>query len=205
MKKFDPDIISLQEIKLNTESANFKLRFSNYSTYVKARDSGSDWGGGIAILIKNNISHSQIINTDPNIETIGLNVYLPNLTLKFFSYYNPPGKNISREFFENYFDENQNFILVGDLNSKTSVIGCKSFNPSGRVLEKILQDSDLIVFNDHNPTFKKFKSNYEEILDLVIGSSALSKIISGVSVLEQDNMTSDHLRNFFASMCLTLR
>ena len=104
LKKFDPDIISLQEIKLNTESANFKLRFSNYSTYVKARDSGSDWGGGIAVLIKNNISHSQIINTDPNIETIGLNVYLPNLTLKFFSYYNPPGKNISREFFENYFD-----------------------------------------------------------------------------------------------------
>ena len=70
LKKFDPDIISLQEIKLNTESANFKLRFSNYSTYVKARDSGSDWGGGIAVLIKNNISHSQIINTDPNIEII---------------------------------------------------------------------------------------------------------------------------------------
>ena len=135
----DPVIISLQEIKLITESANYKLRFSNYSTYVKARDSCSNWGGWIAVLIKNNISYSQIIITVLKIETNGLNVHIPNLTLKFLSYYNPQSKNISREFFKNYFNENQNLILVDDLNSKTSVIGCKSFNPNCRVLENFFR------------------------------------------------------------------
>ena len=156
------------------------------------RDRGSDRGGGIAVLIKNQIAHSQITIPETNIEMIGLNLFISESTIKFFSYYNHPGKKIPREFFEKYFDKKQNFILVGDLNSKTPIVGCKSSNPSGHILEKVLEDSDLMVFNDLSPTFKKFNSTYEEILDLVIGSSAFSKNISCFSVLEQFNMTSDH-------------
>ena len=136
LKIFDPDIISIQEIKLNTNLANFKVRFNNYSTHLYTRDRGSDRGGGIAVLIKNQIAHSQITIPETNLEMIGLNLFISENTIKFFSYYNPPGKKISREFFEKYFDKKQNFILVGDLNSKTPIVGCKSSNPNGHILEK---------------------------------------------------------------------
>ena len=64
-------------------------------------------------------------------------------------------------------------LLVGDLNSKTPVVGCNSLDTSGRILNDILNDSELTVLNNHFPTYFKFGSNYEEILDLMLGSITL--------------------------------
>ena len=52
---YNPDIISIQELKLSEEEANYRLRFSGYDTLFKLRHSGPNFGGGVAIIIKQNI------------------------------------------------------------------------------------------------------------------------------------------------------
>ena len=83
-------------------------------------------------------------------------------------------------------------------------MGCKylsrTLTHNGTVLENILSDTNLVVFNDSNPTYFKFGSEYEEILDLILGSISLRNKIKEFSVLADHLMGSDH-----APMCdLTL-
>ena len=42
---FNPDIMSLQEVKLNQERGNFYLRLDNYITYYRPRKKNPDQGG----------------------------------------------------------------------------------------------------------------------------------------------------------------
>ena len=90
---------------MSHESANYRLRFEGYSTYHKVRPSKPEVGGGVAILIKENIPH--IFLTEPilnsiieDYEIIGLCIELPNIKLNFFSYYSPPHETISNKFFD---------------------------------------------------------------------------------------------------------
>ena len=53
-----PDIISLNEVKMNKEEANQFLNINNYSTYYKPRNKNSNYGGGVALIIKNTIEHT---------------------------------------------------------------------------------------------------------------------------------------------------
>ena len=203
---FKPDIVSLQEIKLDSETANMRIRFAGYATYIKTRKVNPSFGGGLAIIVKEGIPHAQIPLEENNAELLGIQIDLDNFSIDFYSYYCPPNKIIARELFESYFDNKKKLLLVGDLNSKTPVVGCKSLDPSGRVLESILLDSDLVVFNGPNPTYKRFQSDYEEILDLVIGSSIMCNKITELEILEDYSMGSDHLPvSFSLNLSLTLK
>ena len=63
LDKFRPDIVSIQELKLCEEDTNFRLRFEGYSSFHKLRAVGSKHGGGVAVLIKENIPHT-LLQTD---------------------------------------------------------------------------------------------------------------------------------------------
>ena len=197
LKKFKPDIVSLQELKLFNEDANYKLRFEGYSAYHKSRIINPDKGGGVAFLVNDRINHSSFSDVDflsmTNCEIVGITVELENFKCNIFSYYNTPKDLLNSEFFMNLLDRDENFLVVGDLNAKTPVVGCRSIDSSGRVLEKLLMDTDLVVFNNNVNTYTRFGSDYEEILDLIIGSSSLVGNISGFEVLnEQSLLISDH-------------
>ena len=83
-------------------------------------------------------------------------------------------------------------IIVGDLNAKTPTVGCRTYDESGKILDKILTELDLLIMNDKTPTYHKFNSSYSEILDLVLFSSELSNKILKFEVLEDYEMGSDH-------------
>lgn len=53
-----PDIMSIQETKLNDEKANYRLRFSGYTMYHKHLKSNPEHGGGVALLVKEGITHT---------------------------------------------------------------------------------------------------------------------------------------------------
>ena len=53
INEFKPDLISLQEVKLNQEQANLFLRFDSYSLYYKPRERNPHRGGGVTILVNN--------------------------------------------------------------------------------------------------------------------------------------------------------
>lgn len=124
-----PDIFLLQEIKLSNERANLRLRFDGYATYHKVRSINPDAGGGIAILIREIIPHTLILNTEVD-ELLGLKVEFDNFVFDIYSYYNPPNSIIKKELFLDYAETGKNFLILGDFNSKCALAGCSSTDSS---------------------------------------------------------------------------
>ena len=102
LSSHSPDIMFLNEIKCNNYWANELLVFENYNTIFKCR---SNFGGGIALLIKNCYVFTEIylkncFNSPIHEEVIGLNIVLNKTTHSFFSYYNPPNCKLNYALFE---------------------------------------------------------------------------------------------------------
>ena len=55
LDKNSPDIMCLNEVKLDENKANFFLNFINYVTIYKPRQINSNYGGGVAMLIRSNL------------------------------------------------------------------------------------------------------------------------------------------------------
>ena len=76
--------------------------------------------------------------------------------MNLISYYSPPNKTISFETINYLSNLDDPFIIVGDLNAKTPTVGCRTYDESGKVLDKILTELDLLIMNDKTPTYHKF-------------------------------------------------
>ena len=66
-----------------------------------------------------------------------------------------------------------NYIICGDMNSKSIEIGCKSNNESGLILSDFIVNSNAILLNNNEPTYFRVHNDYSEILDRFICSSNL--------------------------------
>ena len=120
----NPDIISINETKLSEEKANLSLRFDNYIPYHRCRKNNAVFGGGIAILIKDTITHTVISDLDVNdIEVLALKIDHFDYSFNFVSYYSSPKELINFNLFGKLLNMENEFILVGDLNAKSKVIG----------------------------------------------------------------------------------
>jgi len=192
-----PDIISLQEIKLSIEMSNLFLNINGFTTHVKARTTNPNQGGGVAVLIRSEIPHTSIDELDCNLEIIGLNINTSEYDFDFFSLYNPPSKLLPTEFFHDLESKKRTFILVGDLNSKTEVIGCKSNDRNGAILDQIQTDTSMVIHNNLTPTYNKFNSDYFELLDLVLSSENIANKINDFEVMYDQDMGSDHFQVLF--------
>ena len=64
MEEFDPDIVSIQELKLNQEQANLYLSFDGYIVHYKPRKINPTNGWGVAVIVKNSIIPAKTLNFD---------------------------------------------------------------------------------------------------------------------------------------------
>ena len=67
------------------------------------------------------------------------------------------------------------YLICGDLNSKTKLLGCHRTDRSGLELEKIILKFNCLVLNNEDFTYSK-GNNDQEILDLFIGSSSIANL-----------------------------
>ena len=86
-------------------------------------------------------------------------------------------------------NDTNDFLLVGDLNARTTCVGCKMDTSSGKILSDYLMNSDSVQINDSSNTYFRFESSYEVKLDLFIGSSNISSRIAEFLVHSDDLMT----------------
>lgn len=75
-----------------------------------------------------------------------------NTTLYLVSYYNPPDVVLRRDLFDIVHARYENYVICGDLNSKSLSTFCSSTNSNGAILEEILTDCPCQEANDtsHN-------------------------------------------------------
>ena len=184
--------MSIQEAKLNQEQSNLLLRFDGYSVHYKPRKTNPEYGGGVAIIIKDSVANSVIVSLDDNLDNIGVRVETKDICFNLISLY-APAATLNTETIKKYSELGPELFILGDLNSKTPTVGCKTLDYNGKVLDEILSsDLDLCILSDHSPTYFKFNSNYSEILDLMLSSTKLANKISHFEVLTDSLMGSDH-------------
>lgn len=147
-----PDIVLLNETKLNPKH---RVHFNNYKTLRKDRI-GSIRGGGTAVLIKNNIKHNYYSNNVTNsllhLESCIIKIPLRgNKNIFVISAYYPAGNNncnIKSDLFKLFDsiglqDENNYYILAGDLNSKHTNWGNSTNNSKGISLQNWLSEFEI--------------------------------------------------------------
>ena len=197
--KYKPDIISLNETKVNEINANFLFNnIEDYNFIHKHRKNNRNGGGGVALLINKKIKFVELNMFDHlNLELACIKIKIKKKETLIISYYNPPTSILSKEVFRLATDSKINFIICGDLNSKSTSLGCYTNNNNGIILNEIITENDCIIANNSTHTYFSFRENnihtQSDILDLFICSSRLYSEIKEFSVLTNEDMTSDHV------------
>jgi hypothetical protein len=169
IKKVKPDIISLNEIKCSEAEANNIFNFNNYMPFFKCRDSS---GGGVCILVHDNIECTEIEQISPNLECVGIKAKINNKYYSIYSYYNPPHEIPNKEFFTKVQATQKNYLILGDLNARMKSFN-NNYNKNGHVLESIIADIDgQILNNKMDPTNYRFieEKASHAVLDYGIGN-----------------------------------
>jgi exonuclease III len=199
LKESKPDIVSLNEIKVNNSTARRILDFEGYFPIFKCRKVSSNHGGGVALLIKNNIIFKLNNQLDEfDLETVAVSVKFNQVEILLISYYNPPQQSPDARIWDKLEELKLPYIICGDLNSRTTSIGCRGDNDNGAILENIIIDHPTYLVNDDTATFKRTINShtnnqiYEELLDLFLCSLDIIPKIKTFKVLDNDFLNSDH-------------
>ena len=114
-----PDILCLNEVKLDQNKANYFLNFVNYITLYKPRPINSNYGGGVAMLIRSNLYFIEInIFSNVRLELVEIKIKLAQRDCHILAYYNPPNIELSEAVFKTLSNADFNYVICGDLNSK---------------------------------------------------------------------------------------
>ena len=89
LTELTPDIVSIQEIEMNKGQANLFPRFDGFSTYYKPRKGNPEHGGGVAVIIRDTISHVIISELGKETGQIGVKIKINIHYYNFISLYSP--------------------------------------------------------------------------------------------------------------------
>lgn len=178
------DICCLNETKLDHTK-----RFNIYGYKIHRHDRNTD-GGGVAILIKNNIKHCLIqTNVQTSLEHVAINLFTNNGTLTMIAAYNPPDKFIKTNDINTLLSLNRKTIILGDLNAKNIAWNCHVNNKNGNSLLKYARNNNVAIEAPYEPTH--YPSNIKakpSVIDIVLLKNL--KNISKPQSLSQ--LSSDH-------------
>jgi exonuclease III len=144
------DILAINETKIN-EIDEKRFYDNNYSCIFKSRNRH---GGGVGFLIKKEIEFLLIndLNKYPT-ECLCIKINIIGKEIVVVNYYNSPSCVLCHEMLDYINNNYKNYIICGDLNSKSVDIGCKETNNNGKILLDFLVNSRAIVLNNSEPTF----------------------------------------------------
>lgn len=181
------DIAILSEIWIKQDE-NFN--FSGYKFIKKCREKGY---GGVGLLIRNEIDFT--IVSLPNIHPIEAVAIKTNNTvnsLMIFSIYIPPNIGNSQlktqllKLIDFIDKSNISTILAGDLNAHHPTWNQSNKTCArGELLVEVLENTELMVMNDGNPTTIRHPNSTPSAIDLTIVSTSIAPKVEW-SVLDQE-------------------
>ena len=181
-----PSLVCVQETFFKP---NKTIKIPGYKIERRDRE-GKTSGGGVATLIAEGLSYA-VIEAPAGVEALCVQISLTSSRkITVTNIYHPPGKTINAEIFHTIFAIKDN-IIVGDLNSHSSLWGSATTNANGRLIETLLEDHQLTTMNTGEGTFIKPCSEGYSPLDLTIVPMDLA-VKARWEVL-QESLGSDHL------------
>ena len=111
-----PDIMALNKIKLDKPAANKISYVKGYSMVFKC---GNSFGGGVELLIRDNIPYEEIkIPDEFTDEIVGIFVKLKCKRTSIFTHYNPPNESLNIFLYEYIDKKYREYLIIRDLNAK---------------------------------------------------------------------------------------
>jgi len=165
--KYIPQAICLQETLLqDTDDINFR-GYTPLNTYS---DNGPH--GGSTILVRQGILHSPVKLTT-NLQAVAVRLTL-HVAVTLCSVYVPPTyKLVSGELNSLVNQLPKPFIIMGDLNGHNPIWGSTIINNKGKIIEKLIDDHQLCVFNDDTNTYLHPASGTYSSIDISIATATL--------------------------------
>lgn len=169
------------------------MTFSHADYKIYRLDRTSNVKGGVAILIRKDISHSLLPCFETSvIEAIGVSIDSLSGRITFISAYNPGSNNDVQAFINDVrklTNINESFFICGDLNAKHRLWNCSRANAAGNLLFEELATGAFIIHNPPSPTHIPNDPNrLPSTIDI-----ALSNGLHNVDYIYTSNgLTSDH-------------
>ena len=142
----------------------------------------------MAILVQKHINYTTIDTTaaPPN---LAIEIPSNHKTLKIIAIYHKPQEPADESTYGNIFNKEENKIILGDLNAHSTLWHSKNTTGRGKIIEKLIEENDLIALNDNTPTYIHHTGT-NSILDLAITSANIAHKCS-IST-QADTWGSDH-------------
>ena len=167
-KDLKPSVILLQETKL-TPNTPFSLQ--GYKPFRKDNPTGVP-SGGAALLVSEDTLLSEV-DLDTPLHAVAARVSL-HRTITFCSVYLPPSATVTKETLLHLISQLPTpFVIMGDLNGHSPLWGSEDTNARGRIIESVVEQLDLCIFNDGSPTFTHNAYGTSTHLDLTLCDPSL--------------------------------
>ncbi|KAJ8970979.1 hypothetical protein NQ317_003850 [Molorchus minor] len=179
--RLDPDIIAIQETKIDSRH-EFKMR--GYKVYRQDRNYR---GGGVAVLVKSNITHHQ--TRAGGLRNLESRSSCPGREpLHVLSCYQPPQIPLLGEDLGDLFPDAQQIIAIGDFNAKSQQWNSRRLNVRGRELEGFLDaHPEIQPIGPPEPT-QQSANNISDVLDIALAGN----IPYDLSIANHREGSSDH-------------
>ena len=170
IQNFLPDIFSFQETLLNdTNPINFR-KYTLLTSNPVIRDGRAH--GGAALMINNNIPHSQIPITT-NLQAVAARVSLFQ-TVSVCSLYLPPSLPIDLKTLDDLLAQlPAPILLMGDFNAHSTLWGCRAVDGKGKQIEDFIANNNLCLLNTKCITYIHPAAGSQTSIDLTICDPSL--------------------------------
>ena len=187
LHKSNVPIVALQDCKLGEE----QLSLWGY-TLLR----GDCPAGEAALLINQRVVHTEL-TLNSLLHATAATVTL-NKSFTICSSYLTPNENISKPILENLIDRlPRPFLLVGDFNAHSPEWGDSRRDGRGKLIESLLEDSDLTLLNSKTPTFKHSAYHTTSEIGLAVASPTMA--LDFQWSVHDDLCGSDHFPIFLTS------
>jgi hypothetical protein len=173
INKYNPMVIALSETWLKPE---FLFRISGYNC---VREDRPDGYGGVAILVKNNISFKCLSLPAHNLDNFNaVGVQIDHISI--ISVYVPYASSevLSQDIEQLFSTLSNSFIILGDFNCHHQIWGSGLTNNNGEHLLEILDSHNLCVLNTGVPTRRTNPNENASAVDLSICTPSLASVMT---------------------------
>lgn len=178
-----PHVMALQETYLKGQT----VYIPNY--HVIRRDRVGQHGGGVALLIRKDISCRPLsVGHTHTLEVIAAELNTSVGTLAVASVYSPRHTPGFLNQLSTLFNAHHDLIAMGDLNAKNHAWNGGSPNQSGRALMQLVEDSQVRVLHPDNYTRVSTRGDRPSTIDFFITNS--HRQIENPSIIHE--LLSDH-------------
>lgn len=161
------DIILLAETFLK-QIHDFKI--SNFTVY--RNDRLLQARGGVAIILRNSLSHKLRTPLNTNIiENLSVEIILNNSPICITVAYSPKYSNQFARDMDLLYNQTNNYMIFGDFNARHTSWNCVSNNRAGTVLFDLQQEQPSMIYNTPEHTHYPHSGQTPSTIDLLISNT----------------------------------